>query len=108
MGLDCACDDAANKKRRRSGVIIVAFRIRLLCITTKRTGIATRVNTIDPTRPKAMTLAMGDHMLDPEIIIGTTPTAAAIEVRKIGRNRRSPASRAALSSGARTSLSRSQ
>jgi hypothetical protein len=45
-----------------------------------------------------MTLASGDHMLDPERIIGVTPTAAAIEVRKMGRKRRSPASSAAFSS----------
>jgi hypothetical protein len=38
----------------------------------------------------------GDHMLEPERIMGVTPTAAAIVVRKIGRNLRSPASMAAL------------
>ena len=45
-----------------------------------------------------MTLASGLHRLDPERIIGVTPTAAAMVVRKIGRMRRLPASRAACSS----------
>ena len=45
----------------------------------------------------AITLASGLHKLDPDKIMGVTPTAAAIVVRKIGRRRRWPASVAACS-----------
>ena len=44
-----------------------------------------------------MVLPSGDHILEPERIIGVTPTAAAMVVRKMGRNLRSPASTAASS-----------
>jgi hypothetical protein len=54
---------------------------------------------METSRPKAITLASGDQRLDPERIMGTTPTAAAIVVRKIGRKRRSPASIAACTNG---------
>src|ERR1035438_4530391 len=62
-------------------------------------GITTRVKNIEPTNPKAIALPSGDHMLEPERIMGVTPTAAAIVVRKMGRNLRSPASMAASSTG---------
>ena len=39
---------------------------------------------IEPTSPNAMVLPRGDHILEPERIIGVTPTAAAMVVRKIG------------------------
>jgi hypothetical protein len=74
------------------------FRERDLT-TTKRTGMIRSVKNIEKTRPKAMTLARGLQRLDPERIIGVTPTAAAIVVRKIGRSRRAPASCAACSRG---------
>ena len=73
---------------------------RRWCTTTKRTGMAISVKNIDPSSPKAITLAIGDQRLEPERIMGMTPTAAAAEVRKMGRNRRSPASSAACSSSA--------
>jgi hypothetical protein len=65
---------------------------------TSISGVTTRVQNIEPTSPKAITLASGDHMVDPDKMMGVTPTAAAIDVRQIGRNRRSPASSAACSS----------
>ncbi|MPM45838.1 hypothetical protein SDC9_92530 [bioreactor metagenome] len=46
--------------------------------------------------PKAITLAMGLQSDEPERIIGNTPTAAAIAVRKTGRKRRFPDSMAAV------------
>ncbi|MFZ0284584.1 MAG: hypothetical protein WAL32_05095, partial [Terriglobales bacterium] len=58
--------------------------------TTNSTGMTTSVKNIDPSSPKAITLANGDHMLEREMIIGVTPTAAAMVVRKIGRSLRSP------------------
>src|SRR5208283_4521042 len=65
--------------------------------TVTSTGITRSVKNIEKIRPNAMTLAKGLQRLDPERIMGTMPTAAAIEVRKIGRSRRAPASRAACS-----------
>ena len=41
--------------------------------------------------PTASTLARGLQSLEPEMIMGVTPTAAAMVVRKMGRRRRSPA-----------------
>ena len=60
--------------------------------TTNNTGTTSRVKNMEQISPTAMTLASGLHKLDPERIIGSTPTAAAIVVRKMGRRRRSPAS----------------
>jgi hypothetical protein len=53
------------------------------------------VRIIEKTSPKAVTAPSGPHRVEPEAIIGITPTAAAMEVRKIGRMRRLPAARAA-------------
>jgi hypothetical protein len=61
------------------------------------TGTTRSVKNIENRRPKAITLANGLQRLDPEIIIGVTPTAAAMVVRKMGRSRLAPASRAACS-----------
>ena len=66
--------------------------------STYNTGTTISVKNMEETSPTAITLASGPHKLDPERIIGETPTAAAIVVRKIGRKRRSPASVAACSS----------
>jgi hypothetical protein len=66
--------------------------------STNSTGTTISVKNIEEISPTAITLASGLHKLDPEIIMGVTPTAAAIVVRKMGRRRRSPASMAALSS----------
>ena len=49
------------------------------------------VITIDQRIPTENTLASGAQSGEPEMIIGNTPTAAAIEVRKIGRILRRPA-----------------
>jgi hypothetical protein len=46
---------------------------------------------IDHTTPKAITLAAGPHNEDPDKIMGNTPKAAAIAVRKMGRNLLFPA-----------------
>ena len=43
-----------------------------------------------------MTLASGLHMGEPDKIMGSTPMAAAMVVRKMGRSRRLPASMAAV------------
>jgi len=67
--------------------------------STNRTGTTINVKNMEEIKPTAITLASGLHKLDPATIIGVTPTAAAIVVRKMGRSRRSPASMAALSIG---------
>ena len=64
---------------------------------TYRTGMTSKVKNMEHISPTAMTLASGLQRLDLERIMGVTPTAAAMVVRKIGRIRRAPASRAAYS-----------
>lgn len=44
---------------------------------------------MDPKSPKHITVPNGPHKDERLIIIGTTPTAAAEEVKNIGRIRRS-------------------
>lgn len=53
------------------------------------------MSTIEMSVPKKMTAPIGDHSVLFSSIIGSTPTEAAAEVRKIGRMRRSPAWKAA-------------
>ena len=73
-------------------------------MTTYSTGIATSVKNIEPTSPNAIALPSGDHMLEPDRIIGVTPTAAAMVVKKIGLSLRSPASIAAFSISSPSSI----
>lgn len=53
------------------------------------------MSTIEISVPKKITAPIGDHSVLFSTIIGSTPTEAAADVRKIGRMRRSPAWKAA-------------
>ena len=59
------------------------------------TGSTSSVSTIDSSRPKQVTAPIGPHSMEPLVMRGMTPTAAAAEVRKMGRIRRFPAAIAA-------------
>ncbi len=59
------------------------------------TGSTSSVSTIATIRPKQVTAPIGPHSVERLVIMGMTPTAAAVEVRKIGRIRRFPAAIAA-------------
>lgn len=66
-----------------------------LCDNQYSTGITVITSIIEINVPKKIIAAIPDHMGPPVIIIGKTPIEAAAEVRKIGRIRRLPASKAA-------------
>ena len=66
-----------------------------LVISQYATGSTNSVSTIDRSRPKQVTAPIGPHSVEPLVMSGTTPTAAAADVRKIGRIRRLPAAIAA-------------
>jgi len=87
-----------KQQQQRGNGLCRSCRRVLAVYHHEQNRMATNVKNIDPSSPKAITLASGDQRLEPETIMGMTPTAAAAEVRKMGRNRRSPASRAACSS----------
>src|SRR5207237_4856529 len=60
-------------------------RSLLFSTITNTTGTTRRTKNIENTNPEASTLASGLHRLERDRIMGVTPTAAAIVVRKIDR-----------------------
>jgi hypothetical protein len=59
------------------------------------TGSTSSVSTMAGSSPKQVTAPMGPHSVERLVIMGMTPTAAAAEVRKMGRILRLPAAIAA-------------
>src|SRR4051812_7118131 len=63
------------------------LRSPLFSTITNTIGTTRRTKNIENTNPEASTLASGLHRLECERIMGVTPTAAAIVVRKMIRQK---------------------